>query len=198
MRASLSAVTPPTTYPVSVAEARTHVRQDLQDDDAWLQDAIIAATEMVESDTNRQLLTAVSRLSLDGVPACGWIDIPRPPLVSVSSVIYIDTAGVSQTWAATNYRVSAPTGPRCARGRVTLASGIAWPSMNSVSDALQVTISHGYGAASAVPSMLKQAIKMLVLHWYDNRSVLVIGTISKELELSYRAIVAKFLSRAEQ
>lgn len=198
MRASLSLVTAPTTYPLTVAEARGHVRQDLMDDDAWLQDAIAAATEMVEGDTNRQLITAVSRLSLDGVPAQGWIDIPRPPLVSVSSLTYVDTNSVTQTWAATNYRVSAPAGPRCARGRITLASGISWPTLATVSDALQVNFTHGYGAASAVPAMLKQALKLLIAHWYDNRSTIVIGTSSKELELTYRSVIAKFLSRAEQ
>lgn len=198
MRASLSLITAPTDYPLTIAEARVHVRQELTDDDLWLDDAIRAATGLVETATNRQLLTATSRLSLDGWPCDGWIDLPRPPLVAVTGITYLDTDGGQQTWAAANYRVSAPAGPKCDRGRIALAYGALWPTVQDVSETIAITFTHGYGAASDVPRELKQAVKLLVGHWYDNRSAVMVGTISKEIELAFRALTAPFRSRAEQ
>jgi hypothetical protein len=49
----------------------------------------------------------------------------------------------------------------------------------------------GYGAASAVPEDAKQAVRLLAAHWYENAEATVVGTISKELELSYTALVAR-------
>lgn len=197
-RASLSLITAPTSYPITIADARAHVRQDVTDDDVWLDGAIRAATDYVEAATNRQLITATSALSLDAWPTCGWVDMPRPPLLTVTSVVYVDTAGVSQTWAASNYRVSAPAGPRAGRGRLSLASGVSWPTLDDVADAVTITFTHGYGAAAAVPQALTQAIRLLIAHWYDHRSSVLIGSISKPLELSFHALIAPYKSRAEQ
>lgn len=198
-RASLSLVTPPALFPLTLDEARTHVRQDVSDDDVWLSDAIAAATELIEAQTGRQLIAATSRLVLDAWPSCGWIDIPAPPLIGITSVAYVDSAGDTQTWASSNYRVSAPAGPRCARGRLSLASGISWPTTLAVADAITITLTHGYGASAlSVPLALKQAMRMLIAHWYDQRSAVVMGSISKPIELAFAALIAPYKTRAEQ
>jgi hypothetical protein len=49
----------------------------------------------------------------------------------------------------------------------------------------------GYTSVSEVPQLAKQAIHMLVGHWYANRETVITGTISKEVELSYRALLSR-------
>jgi hypothetical protein len=95
----------------------------------------------------------------------GIIDIPMPPLQSVTSVKYYDTAGVLQTVNAANYIVSTGT-----PGRIQPAYGQVWPLPRPTIDAVQITFVSGQGDAAAnVSENVKTAIKMLVSHWYENR-----------------------------
>jgi len=189
----LSLVTAPDSDPVSVAEAKRQVRRELSftDDDKYLKGLIAAARDTVESDTGRQLLTATYQLRLDTWP-CEAIDLPKPPLVSVSSITYLDTAGATQTLATSVYVVSAPTGPTADRGRIALAYGQAWPTLRGQMNAITVAFTAGYGDATAVPPALKAAMLLLIGHWYQHRESVVTGMSSKEIELAYTALVKRF------
>ena len=108
----------------------------------------------------------------------GWIELPKPPLQSVTSVTYRDTAGTLQTWAATNYVVDTPAGPRCRRGRLSLAYGISWPSTYGQASDITIRFVCGYGAAaSSVPALSRQAMLMAVATFYATRENLIMGTI---------------------
>ena len=38
-------------------------------------------------------------------------------------------------------------------------------------------------------ALYKLIVQMLVSHWYENRNILVIGSISKEMEISFKSII---------
>ena len=98
---ALSLVTAPTTEPVSLRLAKKQVRQDLDVDDDLLRDVIIpAARERGELATLRAWVSQTWDLVLDGFPGCGWIEIPKPPLVSVQWVKYQDMQGTWHTMTA--------------------------------------------------------------------------------------------------
>src|SRR3990167_9515694 len=88
---------------------------------------IASAESRAQRVSRRQLRTATYDLILDGFPSCGYIEIPKPPLQTITHVKYRDTAGTLQTWAATNYVGEAPAGDFCQHGRLSLAYGISWP-----------------------------------------------------------------------
>jgi uncharacterized phiE125 gp8 family phage protein len=161
---SLKRTVEPTTDPVSVSEARDHCRIDVSDEDSQVLRWIKAATKYAEERLRRQFITATWRLGLDGWPCrsddnpLGAIKVPRPPLLAVSSITYVDANGTTQTWDAANYRVDIYSEP----GRITPIFGGTWPSARSVVDAIAVTYTSGFGAASAVPSNIKEWILLAV------------------------------------
>jgi hypothetical protein len=81
----------------------------------------------------------------------GVIELPLPPLVSVDEITYLDGDAVEQTWDEENYRVSGVGG----KGRITLASGAAWPTLGAYPEALTIRFTAGY---EEVPEPIKQAI----------------------------------------
>ena len=159
---------PPTAEPVTVEEAKAQARidADLTEEDGLLRAYIRAATRQVETETGRQLMLATWVYRASAFPACGIIEVPRPPLLTVTTLAYVDGLGVTQTWASSNYRVDVQADP----GRVHLAYAISWPSVRSQYDAVQLTYTAGYGAApSDVPEPLRVAILLWVAELYKNR-----------------------------
>lgn len=179
---SLTLVTGPATEPLTLSDAKLHLRVDAPDEDALIDILIRAARETVESYTHRALITQTWDYKLDGFPL-GWstidfdtrhvdsgaIWLPNPPLVSVTSVSYVDSNGTTQTWASSNYTVDNPQGPHARMGRIVPAWSIYYPVTRSVPNAVTVRYVAGYGNASAVPSSIKAAMKLLIGNWWLNR-----------------------------
>src|SRR3954453_3955872 len=108
---ALFQVTAPSTEPISTADAQLQCRVDASDEDALIDALVKAAREHVETFTHRALITQTWDLKLDAFPCTGEIWLPKPPVASVTSITYLDTTGVSQTWASSNYRTDLPSGP---------------------------------------------------------------------------------------
>ncbi len=196
VRARLSLQTAPKVEPVELADAKLHLRVDSTDDDSLITRYLSAARERVEVITGRQLITATYTLALDGFPGYTpfdlnrpvaleyssllwgstyvethhFIDVPRPPLQSVTAITYIDTTGVQQTWDPTQYQVSAPSGPMAERGRIRPAYGLSWPVARDQMGAVSVTFKAGYGDLwNAVPNTLAAAVLLVLGDLYFNR-----------------------------
>lgn len=163
----------PTAEPVSLAEAKLHLRVDVEDDDLLIERLISAAREYIEEATGRALLNQTWELTLDGWPEGNYIELPRAPLSSVTSIVYTDSDDTDNTFAATNYSVDTSSEP----GRVVLKSGCSWPTASLANgQAITVTYVAGYGSLPTnVPGQLRQAVLMLTGHWYENREAVLIG-----------------------
>lgn len=165
MPLKLVEATAPTVEPVTVADAKSHCRIDLAEDDALLSSMITTARVYVERKTNRQLLEATYQLYTDAFPAA--FELPRSPASSVTSITYVDTGGSTQTLAATEYTLDAYREPAV----IMPAYLKSWPSTQDVPNAVCVTFKAGYGStATTVPVALRQAVLMHVAHQYENRS----------------------------
>ena len=153
-----------TVWPVSVAEVKDNARIDIADDDIWIWNAIKAATELCETFLKRCFCTTTLRLNLDEFP---WFDfvLPKPNLVSVTSIKYLDTNGVQQTLSASAYSIDIRSVP----GRIVPVYQTDWPAYRNFANSLEVIYVAGYGAASAVPNAVKGAIEFTVSNWYANR-----------------------------
>ena len=173
-------ITPPAAEPVSLAEAKLHLRVDFDEDDALIQALISAARQAAEMLTQRQLVTARWRMVLDSFPGCGLMGvpagqtftlpghailIPKSPLQSVVEIRYLDMAGVSQVMPSAHYTVD----KACEPARITPAFGQIWPVALPQIGAVGVIFDAGYGTASAVPEGLKSWIKLRVGSLYGHR-----------------------------
>jgi uncharacterized phiE125 gp8 family phage protein len=191
----LTLVTPPAEEPVTLAEARLHLaatEEDLVEDDPLIEALIVAARQVCELHLDRALITQTWDLHLDEWPHGPWggqlggIVLPRPPLQSITSITYTDTNGSLQTVPLANYYVRTGT-----PGEVSPIFGEFWPSARYQRDAIHVRFVAGYGTASAVPQCIKQAMLLLIAHWYRNREATVnTGAVPQKLEWSVDALLA--------
>lgn len=178
-RDSLSAVTG--VEPISLIEAKDHLRVDLADEDALIAGLITAAREFFEDDTGRQLAAATRVLTLDRFPSSRHtpIELPRPPLRSVTSITYLDTGGAEQTWPAAEYAVKKQNGPMAQPGRIFPAADYSWPHTQAVPGAVTITYEAGY-LDGTVPESLRSALLLILGDLYANREGQVVGTIVSE------------------
>mgnify|MGYP005816237927 CR=1 FL=1 len=157
--------TGPTTEPVTLEEAKQHLRLEVSDDDDYVTGLIVAARLLVERMQKRALYTQTYTLKLDDFPGDEF-RVPRPPLQSVSSITYLDTSGVSQTLATSIYGVDTSSEP----GRIYLKYGQTWPNVYYDPFAVTITYLAGYSTVAAIPATTKQAIKMWAAHLYEERT----------------------------
>lgn len=167
----LAVYTAATEDPVTTAEMKAHSHIDTSDDDAKIAALISAATEDTQSFLWRQLCTATFTLTLDRFPWSDYIDLPRPPLQSVTHVKYYDLSNNLQTLSSSDYEVDTSTEP----GRIYIDRSTGWPSVYDRRNAVEIRFVAGYGAASAVPEMIRQSIFLKAAHWYENREAAIIG-----------------------
>lgn len=163
--ATLRVTTAATTEPLSLAEAREHLRVDHFDDDGVISGCILAARQHIENVTGLVLSTSTWTMTLDGAPADGWVLLLREPVQSVSAVRYYNTAGVLTTWSGTEWESDLNSSPPRIRPRETYS----WPSVKDVLSAVQVEFVAGYGGPDSVPQPVMHAMRLLVGHFYENR-----------------------------
>lgn len=190
----LSLVTAPAVEPVTLAEARLHLKSDtdVTADDTLISALIVAARELAEAETRRALITQTWKLTLDEFPAdCDPIRVPRPNLLTVTGITYVDTDGATQTLASSTYTVLTDRLP----GEIHLAYDEEWPETRAVPNAVAVTFTCGYGAAaSAVPGPIKAAMLLDIGDLYVNRESAIVGTIRTENPAA-KALRAPYLYR---
>lgn len=168
---SLSLITPATALPLTAEEAQAHARIDCATPADQADSAIkfAAAVQDRERFTRRQFMPATWELWLNVWPCDGVIPIPKPPLISITSVKYVDQDGAEQTFPDTDYMVVAPAGPAAQHGYVALGYGKAWPSARYQRASIKVRFQAGYASAADVPAQLKQAVLLVFGEMYDHR-----------------------------
>lgn len=161
-------IVPPAVEPITVAEAKVHLRVLHASEDGLIARLIAAARQHAETTLNRAFVTQTWEMALSEFPRVPAIDFPRPPLASVTSITYVDVNGADQVLSAGEYHVVL----EALIGFVRLKDGASWPTAARRPDAVRVRYVVGYGAAaSAVPAPIVQALLLMVEHWYHMRSV---------------------------
>jgi uncharacterized phiE125 gp8 family phage protein len=156
--------------PITLDEAKLHLRVDVTAEDTLINGLIIAARQAAEQATGRALMQQTWELALDCFP--DEIRLQMPPLQSVSSVKYLDQDGVLQTLATSEYLVNDYKEP----ARIVLAYGKSWPSTRDQENAVLVRFVAGYADADAVPQEIKQWMLMLIGSMYANRERETVGS----------------------
>lgn len=163
---TVTVVVPPASEPVSVEEARAHLRVDATED-GLLAALIPAARERLEQYLRRALARQTLRAVWDvpRVPAGGLspvaakeqvLEIPYPPLVSVSRVAVEAKAGTWEDLDPAQYVLQAEFFP----ARLAPASG-SWAGN-------RVLVEYQAGHET-LPPALRRGLLMLVAHLYEHR-----------------------------
>jgi len=169
---------PPAEEPLTLAEAKLHLRvdADITDDDSLISALIVTARQQAEHRTGRALVSQQWRLGLDCFPDDS-LELPKPKLLSVESITYLDGDGVRQTISAADYEVITDE----LVGRIIPAYGKSWPSCREHPGSVRVDYTCGYGAAADVPQSIKAWMLLAIATWYENREALTSGQPVAEL-----------------
>jgi uncharacterized phiE125 gp8 family phage protein len=154
--------------PVSLAEAKSHLRVLNGESDVHIESLIAAATEYCEGVTGRSLRVSETVVqTFDCWPGCR-IQLDRQPVLAVSSLKYYDDLNAQQTVVSTNYRLHKS---RNAAAYFEIDGDYLYPSHYSREDAIELTYTAGYAAINdvvaagvvttlGVPATAKSAVKL--------------------------------------
>lgn len=169
--------TEPAEEPVTLGEAKAHMRVDSSDEDALISSYIKAARSWAEGFLGRSIVTQTRSAFLDEFPD-GPIELLHSPVQSVSYVKYYDISGSLITLDASKYIVDTKDIPP----KIHFLDGESWPDAKTRPNAVEIQYVAGYGLPSTgtpkvIPSEIALAIKHLVATWYSTRESVVTGTI---------------------
>jgi uncharacterized phiE125 gp8 family phage protein len=191
---SLTRQTAPAVEPVTLAEAKAHLRVDTSDDDTYIGTLITAAREWCEQYLDRTLVHTQWVMRFDKFPDSGIepVELPRPPMVmsgtaTAVTVTFTQEAGPTSTYSTSEYRVDRNATP----GAILPIYGSTWTPHRQDDNAISVTWWAGYGASgSSVPAAIRHAILMLVGHWYESRqAVIATGAVPQEVPYGVQSLL---------
>ena len=158
---AINRISTPALEPVSLIEAKRHLRVSVTEDDDYITGLITVARRAAEDRTERTLIQTTWKLTLDEFPES--IILSMPPILSVSSVIYTNTANQSVAMSSNDWFVDKDSQP----GWLVPAVGKAWPKTLGI-NSVAVTYTAGYGTtAESVPAPIRQWILLAVGDMYD-------------------------------
>ena len=158
----LKRITGPATYPVTYEEVLRQCVIDNDTDFELLNEYIKRATDLIDGPygIGVVMVSQVWEMALDSIPSV--IKIPIYPILSVDSIKYIDSNGDEQTVDSTVYRVDDYSNPPV----ICEEYGQSWPSHRNILNGIKIRFTAGF---QSVPGDLKQALCMIISHWYENR-----------------------------
>jgi uncharacterized phiE125 gp8 family phage protein len=174
-------ITPASTYPISLSEAKSHLKVDTNADDTYIESIIKAATQLSEEYTNRFFIDTVIEQYASSFEELETLF--KSKVSAVAHVKYYDSDNSLQTLSASVYDAQLNYEP----SQIQLVDGQSFPDITKRNDAVLVRYTVGYGsAASDVPEIIKQAILLTIGNFYQNRNSVVIGRIATELPLNVK------------
>jgi uncharacterized phiE125 gp8 family phage protein len=163
-------VTAPTVEPVLVSEVSDHLRGPDTEHEPMLVKMIQASRERLERYLARAFVQQTRAVHYSAWPDGNVMEIPYPPIQSVTHIKYTDTDDTEYTWSSSEYSVDTYSEP----GRVVLGYGESWPneSIHAPDYPIVVTYVCGYAASGTdyranIPQAIKDAIKLDVEMMYD-------------------------------
>jgi uncharacterized phiE125 gp8 family phage protein len=178
-------LTAPAVEPLSLAEAKAFLRVEHTDEDDIITALISASRIHVETQTRRALVTQHWRITADAWPVDGRLAVRPAPLRALAAARVYDFNGVAHAVDTESFVVD--TG-----ASVLAFAPWALPSPGRLAAGIELDLVVGYGdAASDVPEPLRQAIRLLLAHWYENRGLAALGAVTI-LPATVAALIAPY------
>lgn len=185
----LRLVTAPATEPVTLAEAKGHLRYEDSADDSYITALVSAARQHAEELCWRGFITQTWELVLPCFPDCRSIELPKGDVSAVTWLKYFDDAGVERTLDASSYALESQP-----PARLHLTPDESWPSTQRRWDAVTVRYVAGWANAGAVPVPIKQALLLLIAQMYEFRTDDLAGSLTPQ-SLATEALLAPYRLR---
>jgi uncharacterized phiE125 gp8 family phage protein len=169
-------VTPPASEPVTLSEAKAQLSVTSSAHDTRITSLITTARRQVERYLKRALITQTWKVYYNCFHAV--MELPYPPLQSVTHVKYYDDSGTLQTLSSDLYWEDLASEP----GKIVRKYDAVYPELLAGRpNAVEIQYVAGYGDAEDVPEDIRHAILMLVTDYFDNRGEVVVGSIAQRI-----------------
>lgn len=202
-------VTYPASAPITLAQAKAHLRIDSDDEDDFVQTLIDVATQIFDG-------TGKAR---DGILGCAmmtqtwmletqqWVFpfrrkwprlasdyriwIEHGPVQAVET-IQVYAGDVLVDWPSDQWRV----GYEDTRAFITTAPNCSWPTFDFREDAFQVSFTTGYGDnPTDVPAALRSAMLLMIGHLFENRQSVIVSAsraVAIEVPQTIETLIAPY------
>ena len=162
----------PAVTPLTLADAKAHLRVDANDEDALILSLIETATQLIEKHYGLALITQGWTYFRDSWPESWLIELPLSPLVSVTSILTWNAFEVSSVFDPSYYFLDTAS----SRPRLILHGSAPWPHPGKRANGIEIALTAGFGdTPDDVPNQLRHAILLLVAHWYETREPVVLN-----------------------
>ena len=177
-------IAPPAALPVTLEEARAHLRVDGNAEDDYLLHLIGVAVAHVEAVTQKALISQGWRVYLDTLPGDGCVALPVEPVIAIDSVIVHDGVGEPRTLDPSAFRLVRFRDPP----RLVLDSA---PAPHDSANGAEIDLRAGFGDAGAdVPGQIRRAILVLVAHWHAFRGQATDEALYGTVPRGFQALIA--------
>lgn len=177
-------LTAPVTEPISLADAKLHLRVEHTADDALIQNQISAARAFIEDYCSRAIGAQSWQQTVDGSPDALPIPLTRAPVTAVTTVELVDTTGTRLAVAGTildNAVIPARVYPPTA----------GWPAAPAGQSWVRTQVAYDAGS-EVTPEPIRQALLLLLGQWYDHRATIHVGSGSVTLPFAFRELLSTY------
>ena len=169
-----------TLWPITLADAKEHLRVSGTDEDVLIANVIKAASDQIGEMSGRVLSAETWTVA----SACfyGRVTLPKSPITAATAIQYYDAAGALQNAVTSDFNVFIGED----YSMIEPKPGAAWPTAQPRPDAVRITFTAGYAIC---PFALRAAMLLLIGHLYSNREATVVGATVAKLEMAVESHV---------
>lgn len=187
---STALITKPAVEPVTLSEAKSHLRVDGSAEDTLISELITVARQHLEQVIEVRMITQTWRQYEDCWPLSRMLNLKTRPVRSVQSITVYDSDGTPTIIAPADYQLDLVSQP----ARIYLPEGA---SSGQAMNGIEVDFTAGFGDTGVeVPDTLKRAILLLVAHWYEFRGAVTPQEQPVSIPPGFNALIAPFKRRA--
>jgi len=176
----------PSAFPVTFEEAKLHARVEHSEEDTLIQGMIEAATVYCEKIQKKMYGRQTWQVAFDHFPMYPEIILRKAPFHSLKKFYYRNELSEEVLFVEGSDFMVDDTG---LFAKIILLEAFRFPTDHASGNAFRIEFDCGNDDMADVEATVRQAILMLVSHWYDNRGSVVIGVVSKELEFAVSALL---------
>lgn len=178
----------PATEPVSVAEAKAHLRVDGSAEDVLISSLILTSRLHIEAALGLALITQSWTLALDAWPRGASVALPLRPVQAVTAVRVLASDGTPVTLSSSDYALEGKgLPPRLVR------TGLTWPVPGRVASGIEIAFTAGFGPLAAdVPAPIRHALLLLIAHWYEHRDPIEIGSVDSNIPMAVSDLLTPY------
>lgn len=182
----------PAVEPISLAQAKAHLRVDTDAEDALIASLITTSRLHIEAALDLALIDQSWTWSIDAWPRRKPLILPLRPVSAVTSIAVLDESDAAHQLSPSDYLLDGNAVP----ARLVWRNPAGPPAPARPANGIEIAFVAGFGSsADNVPSPIRQALLLLVAHWYEQREPVAAGTGAMPIPTMISELLAPFRSR---